>query len=71
MQGQAEPTDARPPGVTELDEATLAELRRLLSPMRHGSVTLIVQDGRVIQIDATHKLRLEAGRLGRTTARPR
>jgi hypothetical protein len=26
--------------------------------MRHGSVTLIVQDGRVVQLDATHKVRL-------------
>jgi len=26
--------------------------------MRHGSVTVIVQDGRVVQLDATHKVRL-------------
>jgi hypothetical protein len=41
----------------ELD-ALVAELRRLLNGMRHGSVTLIVQDGRVVQLDATHKVRL-------------
>jgi hypothetical protein len=34
------------------------ELKRLLDGMRHGSVTLIVQDGRVVQLDATHKVRL-------------
>ena len=39
-------------------EALVAELRRLLQGMRHGSVTLIVQDGRVVQLDATHKVRL-------------
>jgi hypothetical protein len=33
-------------------------MRRLLNGMRHGSVTLIVQDGRVVQLDATHKVRL-------------
>jgi hypothetical protein len=33
-------------------------LTRLLDGMRHGSVTLIVQDGRVVQLDATHKVRL-------------
>jgi len=26
--------------------------------MQHGSVTVIVQDGRVVQLDATHKVRL-------------
>jgi hypothetical protein len=36
----------------------MAELRRLLQGMRHGSVTVIVQDGRVVQLDATHKVRL-------------
>ena len=39
-------------------EALMAELTRLLDGMRHGSVTLIVQDGRVVQLDATHKVRL-------------
>jgi hypothetical protein len=39
-------------------DALVAELRRLLHGMRHGSVTLIVQDGHVVQLDATHKVRL-------------
>ena len=39
-------------------EALMTELTRLLDGMRHGSVTLIVQDGRVVQLDATHKVRL-------------
>jgi hypothetical protein len=39
-------------------DALVAELRRVLQGMRHGSVTLIVQDGRVVQLDATHKVRL-------------
>ena len=43
---------------TTLDGDTESELRRVLSSIRHGSVTLIVQDGKVIQIDATHTLRL-------------
>src|ERR1700742_4634500 len=50
----------------ELD-TLVSELRRLLEGMRHGSVTLIVQDGRVVQLDATHKVRL-AGE--NTTRRP-
>jgi hypothetical protein len=35
----------------------------LLVGIQHGSVTLIVQDGRVVQLDATHKVRL-AGSTG-------
>jgi hypothetical protein len=38
------------------------EVRRVLAGIRHGSVTLIVQDGRVVQIDATRKLRVAARR---------
>lgn len=39
-------------------DALVSELQRLLQGMRHGSVTVIVQDGRVVQLDATHKVRL-------------
>jgi hypothetical protein len=42
-----------------LDEQVEHELRRLRGSVRHGSITLVIQDGRVVQIDATHKLRLE------------
>jgi hypothetical protein len=36
----------------------LREVLRLLATIRYGSITLTVQDGRVVQIEATHKLRL-------------
>ncbi|MCC7368489.1 MAG: YezD family protein [Chloroflexi bacterium] len=39
-------------------DTLVSELQRLLAGMRHGSVTVIVQDGRVVQLDATHKVRL-------------
>jgi hypothetical protein len=45
-----------------LDERVADELRRLLAGLQHGSITLIVQDGRIVQIDATRKLRLDARR---------
>lgn len=44
-----------------VDQQVTDELQRLLMGIRHGSVTLIVQDGRVVQIDATQKVRF-AGR---------
>lgn len=35
----------------------LEEVRRLVSTIQYGSVTLIIQDGKVIQIDRTEKIR--------------
>ena len=47
------------------------ELRRALATIRHGSVTLIVQDGRIVQIDTTQKVRFERQRAagGATSSR--
>jgi hypothetical protein len=42
-------------------EAVLAEIRRVLQSLRFGSVTIIVQDGVVVQIDRMEKRRLQAG----------
>jgi hypothetical protein len=49
--------------LTGFDEV-VGELRQILAGLHHGSVTLIVQDGRVVQIDATRKLRLSGRRTG-------
>jgi hypothetical protein len=51
-------------------DTLVAELRRLLAGMQHGSVTLIVQDGRVVQLDATHKVRLAGASTERPGKRP-
>lgn len=40
------------------DEPTLRHVREALHELRFGTVTLIVQDGVVIQIDRTEKRRL-------------
>ncbi|MBQ8515444.1 MAG: YezD family protein [Ruminococcus sp.] len=42
-----------------LERSHLEILKKLLSTMKYGSVTLIVQDGKVIQIDKTEKFRLK------------
>lgn len=39
-------------------EAVLTQLRGVLQGLRFGSVTIIVQDGVVVQIDRTEKRRL-------------
>jgi hypothetical protein len=38
----------------------LREIRRVLGTLRYGSLTVVVQDGRVVQIETTSKLRLTA-----------
>ena len=41
-----------------LSAANVRQLLDLLKGVRYGSVTLVVQDGRVIQIDRNEKMRL-------------
>ena len=41
---------------------TLEEVRASLKNLRYGSVTIIVQDGVIIQIDRTEKRRLQSRR---------
>lgn len=42
-----------------LDSPHLRALEKLLSGMKYGSITLIVQDGRIVQIDKTEKHRIK------------
>lgn len=41
-----------------LDNDQIKTLEKLLHDMKYGSITLIVQDGKVIQIDKTEKYRM-------------
>lgn len=41
-----------------LDNAVLKELEEQLEKIRYGSVTLVIQDGKVVQIDTSTKTRL-------------
>ncbi|HET6423717.1 MAG TPA: YezD family protein [Planctomycetaceae bacterium] len=43
-----------------LTEPVLAALTEALRGIRYGTVTVIVQDGRVIQIDRTERRRLKS-----------
>lgn len=42
-----------------LERPQLDVLEKMLKDMRHGSITLIVQDGKIIQIDKTEKYRIK------------
>jgi hypothetical protein len=41
-----------------LDEKVFKELLAILSTLRFGSVTLVIQNGKVIQIEKNEKFRL-------------
>ena len=41
-----------------LPESTLTAISQALAGLRYGQVTIIVQDGRVLQIDRTDRRRL-------------
>ncbi|MDR2135879.1 MAG: YezD family protein [Treponema sp.] len=41
-----------------LDEKTWKELVACLSTIKHGSVTLVIQNSQIIQIEKNEKLRL-------------
>jgi hypothetical protein len=61
MQSNGEDEMSRTVG-TEKEERWSAELERrirdTLKEIRYGTVTLVVQDGKVIQIDKNEKIRL-------------
>jgi hypothetical protein len=40
-------------------EAVMERLREMLKTMNYGSVTLIVQDGKVIQLEKNEKVRIK------------
>ena len=40
-------------------EEALAEVRKLVGDIKYGSVTLVVQDGVVVQIERQEKIRIK------------
>ena len=46
-------------------QIAMDEIRKILEKTRHGSITLIVQDGIVVQIDKTSKSRIDYSALDR------
>jgi hypothetical protein len=51
-------TTAKPASSRETDDAVLEEIRKAILSVRFGNVQVIVQDGKVVQIDKTEKIRL-------------
>lgn len=42
-----------------LESSHLEILEKILSDMKYGNINLIIQDGKIIQIDKTEKYRLK------------
>lgn len=52
---------AHKPDAAELDDHTLDCIRNLLRNLRFGEIRLVVQDGVVVQVERTEKIRLPRG----------
>lgn len=50
--------DAAAAATAAESDRVLREVRRVLGTLRYGSLTLIVQDGQVVQFETTSKVRL-------------
>jgi hypothetical protein len=64
------PAVAQPADLTTgiLPESAATSILQAIEGLRYGQVTVIVQDGRVLQIDRTERFRLTAGENSRGSA---
>ncbi|MGH2501467.1 MAG: YezD family protein [Ktedonobacterales bacterium] len=60
--GRVAGSSSRPLRMTGEEEDVVRALLAALRRIRHGSVQLMVQDNRVVQIDTVEKTRLKADR---------
>lgn len=60
MENKNSEVPLKPGAVPPLSEPVLEALVEALSGVRFGTVTVIVQDGRVVQIDRTERRRLKS-----------
>jgi hypothetical protein len=58
MTGQAEPADLDELELTPEEVAVLARVGVILRRLTYGTVVLVVQDGKVVQIEMAEKFRL-------------
>lgn len=55
----AESTNFRSAALTDADALALAKVRDALNGLRYGQVTVVVQDGVVVQVERTEKVRIK------------
>ncbi len=44
--------------IKKVTEEELERIRKLIESVKHGSVNIIIQDGKIVQIDKNEKIRL-------------
>jgi hypothetical protein len=53
-------TVRRTAGMTDNNfQEAIDRLEKMLEPMKYGSITLVIQDGKIIQLEKNEKLRLK------------
>jgi hypothetical protein len=52
------PTDDEFPPLSQDEQEVILQVVRLLRKVRYGTVLLVVQDGKVVQIEMAEKIRL-------------
>lgn len=61
---QGKPVKEEGPGITEQQLHTITKLSRTL---RYGTLTLVFQDGTLVQIDRSEKIRMPREEAGKST----
>jgi hypothetical protein len=56
--GEQRPADAALEALSDEERAVLAKVAEVLRKVKFGTVLLVVQDGKVIQIEMAEKIRL-------------
>ena len=56
----AEQTEKSAVGGTTISDAQIQKIQEAVRDIRYGTVTLVIQDGRLIQIDRSEKIRLKS-----------
>ena len=46
------------PEIKKVSDEELEKIRKLIESLKYGSVNIIIQDGKIVQIDKNEKIRL-------------
>jgi hypothetical protein len=54
--------DLKPPAAADCPDEVIARIRDAIASVRFGSVEVVIQDSRVVQIERTEKFRFDRSR---------
>lgn len=64
MSNPGEPTSKSSDNARQITEVEWEQVRQSLNGLSFGSVSIVVQDGVIVQIDRTEKRRIRRGEVG-------